>query len=131
MNILFVAIGGAVGAVCRYLISNYFKRSADRFPVGTFIINMSGTFLLGLLLGGKVGPIWTLLFGTGFCGAFTTFSTLQWELFQLKQTKQTSMFLYLILTYSSGIIMALLGYFTGKLFYDEVTVSFVIAYITP
>lgn len=116
MSILVIAIGGAIGALCRYLMNNYFNKSADRFPVGTFIVNISGTFLLGWLLGSKIEPTWTLLFSTGFCGAFTTFSTLQWEILQLKQTKQTGlMLLYLILTYSAGIIMAVLGYFIGKM----------------
>jgi CrcB protein len=115
VSLLFIAAGGAVGAVCRYLISNFFQRSADRFPVGTFIINISGSLLLGLLVGSKAAPAWSQFIGIGFCGAFTTFSTLQYELLQLKQSNQAVMFLYLILTYTCGMTTAVLGYVIGKM----------------
>jgi CrcB protein len=117
MKILAVAIGGAIGAVCRFLISNFFQKSPDdRFPFGTFIINMSGSLLLGGLFGSSIGSIWMLLLATGFCGAFTTFSTLQWEILQFKHTKQTrTMVWYVVLTYFCGISLAIFGYWIGKM----------------
>jgi fluoride exporter len=117
MNLGFIAIGGFIGALSRFLISTILQRSTDRFPMGTYIINLSGSFLLGWLFGSQIGQIGILFLGTGFCGAFTTFSTLQWELIQLKQNKQPrNMILYISLTYSFGIIMASLGYLIGKMY---------------
>ncbi|NHA66524.1 fluoride efflux transporter CrcB [Phycicoccus sp. CMS6Z-2] len=58
----------------------------DRFgasvPTGTLVVNVAGAFVLGLLVGGKAGPGWLALLGTGFCGAFTTFSSLALEIWQ-------------------------------------------------
>ena len=74
-NILLVALGGALGSVCRYLIS---KLSLGTFPWGTLTVNILGSLLIGLLTGlmlrGSVSPEMKLLLVTGFCGGFTTFS---------------------------------------------------------
>jgi CrcB protein len=89
--IVLVGIGSAVGGVLRY----YFGRWVDArvggtgFPWGTFAVNVSGSFILGvlaLLLIDRLPPDYRwayLLLGTGFCGGFTTFSTFEWETFQL------------------------------------------------
>ncbi|MCH5585016.1 fluoride efflux transporter CrcB [Shimazuella sp. AN120528] len=115
MNILLIAIGGALGALCRFLISKYFPSSANRFPLGTFIINIIGSLLLGLLLGCMVNEKWMFFLGTGFCGAFTTFSTLQWEILRFHQERQHSLLLlYLTLSYTLGILSSIMGFFIGK-----------------
>lgn len=86
--VLSVAAGGFVGAPTRFLID---RAVADRveadFPLGTFVINMSGALLLGLLTGLGIahhvpGPVEAFL-GTGFCGAYTTFSTWSYETIRL------------------------------------------------
>lgn len=85
MNILTIGIGGFFGAIVRYGVSVWIGRQWGRsFPLGTFIINVSGSFLIGLLMSlfterFMVNPQWRLLFVVGFLGAFTTFSTFEYE----------------------------------------------------
>jgi|SRR5579884_2310651 CrcB protein len=89
----YVAVGaGAVlGANLRFIISNW---AADRWgadlPYGTFLINVSGAFVIGLfltLLAARAGvdPLWRLFFATGFLGGYTTFSSFTWEALSLAQ----------------------------------------------
>ncbi|WP_459501780.1 fluoride efflux transporter CrcB [Bacillus sp. C1] len=108
---LFVAIGGFFGAITRFGISNWFKkRNATSFPVATFLINITGSFLLGYLLSKGISAEWQLLLGTGFMGAFTTFSTFKLESIQLFTTKKlATLFLYVSATYTIGILFAFLG----------------------
>ena len=86
-NILLVALGGALGSVCRHLIS---KLSLGTFPWGTLTVNILGSLLIGLLTGlmlrGSVSPEMKLLLVTGFCGGFTTFSTFANESFSMMRT---------------------------------------------
>ena len=81
-NILLVALGGAVGSVCRYLLSGLNMAS---WPWGTFAVNILGSLIIGLLVGlvskGIISPEMKLLLVTGFCGGFTTFSTFANESF--------------------------------------------------
>lgn len=76
---LAVALGGAVGAVGRYLAGRWLPPRAG-IPWGTLLVNVAGSFVLGLVLGAGMPPWWTALLGTGFCGALTTFSTFSSEL---------------------------------------------------
>lgn len=81
---LLVATAGGIGAVCRYLVDRLVTaRHRSVFPLGTLVINVTGSLLLGLL----TGLVWyhglstraLLVAGTGFCGGFTTWSTACWE----------------------------------------------------
>ena len=86
--VLAVAAGGSVGAPARFLTD---RLVADRvemdFPLGTYLVNMSGALLLGLLTGlglaHHLSPTVEALLGTGFCGAYTTFSTWTYETVRL------------------------------------------------
>ncbi|MGZ4140482.1 MAG: fluoride efflux transporter CrcB [Actinomycetota bacterium] len=86
---LEVAGAGALGAVCRYLLDGALQqRWRGAFPIGTFAINVSGSLLLGILTGvymahGGASPDAKAIAGTGFVGAYTTFSTLTFESLQL------------------------------------------------
>jgi fluoride exporter len=87
-TLLVVAAGGFVGAPTRYLLDRAISgRMSSELPWGTFAINMSGSlflgFLTGLALGHRLGPIPKALLGTGFCGAYTTFSTFTYETLRL------------------------------------------------
>ncbi|MHB1854641.1 MAG: fluoride efflux transporter CrcB [Acidimicrobiales bacterium] len=83
---------GAVGAISRYLLDAYVSaRYPGNLPWGTFTINMTGSFLLGLLAGlvsfrGAPDELKTLL-GIGFCGAYTTFSTFSFESMRLMEER--------------------------------------------
>ena len=75
---LAVAAGGAVGAALRYLTDRAVKATwHTTLPVGTVLVNVLGSFVLGVVsgLGVLLSPEWTLALGTGLCGGFTTFST--------------------------------------------------------
>jgi fluoride exporter len=86
--ILAVAAGGLVGAPCRYLLDRAVsRRIVSDLPWGTFAVNMSGCLALGLLTGldlaHHVPAVLMALIGVGFCGAYTTFSTFNFETVQL------------------------------------------------
>ena len=78
--VALVATGGAAGCVLRYLVGVAMLGVSGTFPWGTLSINVAGSFLLGALLGALPPEhAGRLLFGTGFCGGFTTFSTFSIE----------------------------------------------------
>lgn len=88
MSVVLVLLGGAVGAPLRYLADRYVSARHDSvLPWGTFAVNIAGSFLLGLvasLVVNHAAPDWVLtLVGTGFCGAFTTYSTFGYETVRL------------------------------------------------
>lgn len=114
MNIILIAIGGSIGAICRYLIGKMVNPQIPQFPYGTLTVNLIGAFLLGWLFGHDVNHVWMLLIGTGFCGAITTFSTLQWEAVQLYKNKKGKPAMYLGITYFFGLIVATIGYILGR-----------------
>lgn len=115
-KILSIGIGGAFGAVARYLInisplSNLFQK----FPFPTFFINITGSFLIGfclILLTDKLNAGENLRFAimVGFLGAFTTFSTFELEIFELVREKfYLIAFVYLFLSVLIGFIGVSLG----------------------
>lgn len=90
---LLVAAGGFVGAPSRYLLDRAVTRRIESdFPWGTLLINVTGSLLLGFLTGlsvsGRLPDLPKALLGTGFCGAYTTFSTFSFETVRLIQDGQ-------------------------------------------
>ncbi len=76
---LLVGLGGAVGATLRYAVGRALADADTPFPAATLAVNGVGTFALGLLTFAGAGEAALLLFGTGVCGAFTTFSSFSVE----------------------------------------------------
>ncbi|MCL6571357.1 MAG: CrcB family protein [Bacillus sp. (in: Bacteria)] len=116
-DLIFVSIGGFFGAICRFAVSKFVQSlKKTSFPIGTLAVNLTGAFLLGLLVGMHVvGDYYTLL-GIGFMGAFTTFSTMMLELDQLKMAGESkTYYLYLASSYTIGIILIYFGLVIGRI----------------
>lgn len=115
-NIVLVGLGGAIGSILRYLSSVLVDRYCQSlFPWATWIINIAGCFIIGLLLGflerqQLASPDVRLLIVTGFCGGYTTFSTFAAENFNLLQGGQTGIaLLYITTSVTIGILAVWLG----------------------
>ncbi len=111
IKLLMVFIGGGVGSVLRYLISECTRgwSSASGFPVGTLLCNIAGCFLIGLLTGMVTRMGWStevrLLLTVGLCGGFTTFSTFSNEGLSMLQTGQYLQYaLYTSLSIGLGLL---------------------------
>lgn len=84
--VLLVALGGALGAVARFLVASAFaRRYGVAWPWGTLFINLSGCFLIAVLAARLTSPALRYLLPIGFVGAYTTFSTYEFEALRLVQ----------------------------------------------
>lgn len=111
MTILLIAAGGGLGAVCRAALSNWIKSHwTGTFPVFTFLINISGSFLLGIGISLSLSASAYALCCTGFLGGFTTFSTLHTEAAGLIRNGMHRICVhYLAASYIFGIVAAMAG----------------------
>jgi fluoride exporter len=114
--LLFVGIGGGIGSILRYVISVFAGRHIPIvFPLGTFLVNVSGCFLIGMfysLATKQTGftPEWRLFLITGICGGYTTFSTFSYDgMVLLKQGAGFSFLFYMI----GSVVLGLLATFAG------------------
>ena len=122
MQYLYIFVGGAVGALLRYLFS--FMNVNSTFPTGTFIANILGAFLMGFL--GtltieyyKNNPLLKKGITTGLLGAMTTFSTFQFELIHLfEQQAYLSLTFYALSSYVLGIFLCYIGVRLGEAAHD-------------
>ena len=109
ISIISVFIGSGCGGVCRWGLNTYF---CGHYPLGTFMVNIIGCFLLGFLT--KIAPgseYIRLLFMTGFCGGFTTFSTfINENLFLMRGGEFALSFMYIVASLVIGLSVAWLGY---------------------
>jgi fluoride exporter len=84
---LMILAGGGAGSLARYVVGTaIMTRYAGRFPLGTFAVNITGSFLIGLIMTIlterlQPNPNWRLLLVVGFLGGYTTFSSFEWETF--------------------------------------------------
>lgn len=115
-SLLLVGAGGAAGSMLRYAVSYAMNKYVQHpFPFGTFVINIVGSLLIGLLFGLASRNQWLqeggmLLLATGFCGGFTTFSTFAMENVNLMQKGQSFMAItYMVLSVILGLVLCRLG----------------------
>lgn len=112
MQYVYIFIGGALGALLRYLIS--FLNTDGGFPIGTLIANLTGAFVMGLLTALTIAFFQTIrpkkAITTGFLGALTTFSTFQLELIHMFDHQQfITLLLYAVTSYVFGILLCYVG----------------------
>ncbi len=118
---LLIAMGGALGAMARYFVGVLAaERFGPRFPVGTLSINISACFLLGFLLEylnrhTGMSPVWRYGVAIGFIGAFSTFSTFEWETWSdLTIGAFWIAILYVAVSLIAGLIAVSLGSSTAR-----------------
>jgi CrcB protein len=118
---LAVAAGGAAGAMLRYFLGGtLLSRTAAPFPTATFIINITGSFILGFFLTIvteriNVSPHLRLAVAVGFVGAYTTFSTFEYETARLIEEKfLLQAFLYVVLSFTVGFAAVWGGIFAAR-----------------
>ena len=112
MEYLLVAVGGLFGSLSRFIMGRSIAEKVSlSFPLGTVVINVTGAFLLGVVSSiGLTENIYTLI-GTGFLGAFTTFSTFMYEGFNLFQdNEKLNALIYILASLILGIIACTLGF---------------------
>ena len=95
MTLLWVALAGGLGAVARFAVDGVVRtRVSAAFPFGTVLVNVTGSFVLGIVTGLALGHVvsdeWRLVVGTGFCGGYTTFSTASFETVRLVEQRRTA-----------------------------------------
>lgn len=114
-----VLVLGAIGATSRYLLDAYVgTRFPSSLPWGTFLVNMSGSLLLGVLTGvvtfGGAPTALKVVLGTGFCGAYTTFSTFSFETVRLIEERElTEAAANVVVSLSAGALCAGAGLALG------------------
>lgn len=116
--ILAVMLGAGLGAAARYRIDRSMSRRwPGPFPLGTFTINMLGSFALGIVMGAQPGAGLVALLGTGLCGGFTTFSTFSYETVRLFEEgwRRVPVF-YVAASLVVGLSVAGLGLLVSGLF---------------
>jgi len=121
LSFVAVSVGAVIGANLRWLLGLWLNTSYHAIPVGTLAANLSGGWLVGLLIGyfsqaSTLAPEWRLFAITGLCGALTTFSTFSLEMFAAIQDGKwtmaiTGIFLHVI----GSILMTALGIYTFSL----------------
>ncbi|HYD90539.1 MAG TPA: fluoride efflux transporter CrcB [Flavobacterium sp.] len=122
-TLLLVGLGGGLGSILRYLSSVLVTRHFNTaFPLATFLVNITGCFLIGLLVSLIEKQTWAgdnfkYLFITGFCGGFTTFSAFAHENVGLISNQQTLIaFAYIAASVVIGLLFIWLGMAAGRLF---------------
>jgi CrcB protein len=117
----YIAVGSAIGGVSRYLVGGLTQRLAGgTFPTGTLLINVTGSFLLGLILRygvetSTLSPEIRAFLTVGFCGGYTTFSTFSYETVALAEDGDwTRAALYVALSVGLSLIATFLGFAAAR-----------------
>jgi len=116
MAIWWVGLGGFLGANARYLLGGFIsERWGAVFPLGTFVINVTGSFILGFFLAYAQDRPWLepsarLTFAVGFVGAYTTFSNFEYETMRLLQEREVML---AMLNIFGSLLTGMIGVFAG------------------
>ena len=114
----FIALGGSLGSLARYWVgSTVAGRMGTRFPFGTFVINITACIIIGFSLAflakrTELNPAWRFLVPVGFIGAYSTFSTFEWETYS---NLQSGAFLIAGLYVILSLLLGLVGVWFGVL----------------
>jgi len=116
LQILYIGIGGFVGAVSRFLVSRYLSNLMPSFPLGTLVVNLAGSFVLGfivysLTLGKNISPDVRDFITIGVLGGFTTMSTFAYESLRLFELNQIMLFVLNILL---NLVLCIAAVYAGK-----------------
>jgi len=117
-----VGIGGALGSILRFWLSSYIgSRMGHRFPYGTLVVNITGSFLIGLILAMLIArtdwsPNWRYLIPIGFIGGYTTFSAFTYETLRTMQDGQFGLaLLYVAVSVIVGLAAVWGGLVAGRM----------------
>jgi CrcB protein len=120
---LFIAVGGALGSLARFWVgSTVANRLGTKFPYGTFVVNMTACLIIGFSLAflekrTELNVAWRFLIPIGFIGAYSTFSTFEWEAFSSLQTGAFLVAaLYVVLSCFLGLVAVWCGVLIARLF---------------
>jgi CrcB protein len=118
---LWIAIGGSLGSLARYSLGSMIgSRMGSKFPYGTLVVNITACLLVGFSLAflerrAELNPAWRFLVPIGFVGAYSTFSTFEWETFSSLQTGAFLMAaLYVALSIFLGLIAVWCGFLIAR-----------------
>jgi CrcB protein len=115
---LLIAIGGALGSVARFWVgSNIASRMGIKFPYGTLVVNISACLIIGFTLTymtrrADIGTTWRYLIPVGFIGAYSTFSTYEWETLS---TLRSGAFVLAALYAGGSLILGLIAVWAGSM----------------
>jgi|TARA_B100001778_G_scaffold194693_1_gene160488 CrcB protein len=114
--VLLVGLGGAIGSILRYLITEIIP--SNQMPYGTITVNLLGSMLLGIMFGAIaadaiINQDYVLLFGTGLLGAFTTMSAFAMDTITLTEDEISTTLIYIVITIVGSLVLAWAGYKIG------------------
>lgn len=116
VHILYIGVGGFIGAVSRYLLSRYINNLLPSFPFGTLAVNIIGSFVLGFIIysisaGKNIAPEMRDFITIGMIGGFTTMSAFAYESFRLMELNQLMLF---ALNLALNVILCIGAIYAGK-----------------
>lgn len=119
--LLYVGLGAAAGGMSRFVLAGYIQqRAGSDFPMGTLLVNLTGSFLLGFIMrvalhGTAVTPEMRALLTTGFCGGYTTFSTFGYETWLLLEDGEYGRAAsYAVVSVLVGVVLIVAGMATAQ-----------------
>lgn len=123
IHILYIGLGGFIGAVSRYLLSRYISNLLPSFPFGTLTVNVLGSFILGFIMysitaGRNISPELREFITIGIIGGFTTMSAFAYESFRLAELNQLMLF---ALNIALNIILGIGAIYAGKALASYIT----------